>query len=67
MTFETILKKYQTELPSLKFEITWTSRLGWIAIRTDYQNCGNPIKQFKTPEEMEDYIVSQIEAEKLDK
>lgn len=64
---EDILFKYRNELKRLNFEIVHTSGLGWISIRTDYQNYSNPIKQFNTPEEMEAYIVSQIAAENQEK
>ena len=66
MTFNDVAKKYYEELQELKFEIIETQRLGWIAIRTDYKKYMDPVKQFTTPEELERYIVDQIEVEKLD-
>ena len=56
MTFEEIMRKYSKELEGAEFEIIHTQRLGWIYIATEYYNYSNLIKQFLTPQEMEEYI-----------
>ena len=61
---EALLFKYGDELKHLKFRVH-TFGFGWMIIRNDYQNYSDPIKFVNVPEEMEDYIVSQIAAEKL--
>ena len=55
---ENVLKKYETELRNMDFEVLQTPRLSWIILRTDYMNYSNPVIQLHSPEELEHYILN---------
>lgn len=56
MEFQEVLERYSKELEGAEFEIIHTPKLGWIYIVTEYYNYSDPIKQFLTPQEMEEFI-----------
>ena len=55
---ENVLKKYETELRNMDFEVLQTPKLSWIILRTDYMNYSNPVIQLHSPEELESYILN---------
>lgn len=55
---ENVLKKYETELRNMDFEVLQTPRLSCIILRTDYMNYSNPVIQIDTPEQLENYILN---------
>lgn len=49
---EEIISKYSEILNNADYEVIHTPKLGWIIIRTDYKNYGNPIVQVSNPEQL---------------
>ena len=56
MRYENVLMKYEDELQNAEFEILKTPRLGWILLMTDFLHYSDPIRQFFSPQEMEECL-----------